>query len=371
MRHFGFLFFLMFAVAPAQAACNAPKVDDGDAVKFFLGIEPSDDILDVWCRIQRLPAGTYKIDVQFPDQDAKSGDEWPHRFFETKFDGTASQDREVLASFIRSLFPAGKAQEVDAQGQAFPHLLKNTVQGMAPKTLDEQPLGLPPDAVWANELVFWNPVNLRVKSVHLADADFLLTITFKPQVGRWFSIMQKQSEDLSIRGAIERVVGGAAATSCPDGIPNCPALVAARDAIAANNIEDPAKTSVPLHTAWVVEAVFLEARGGRLSPTVLTLFNTIKKDNRAWVAEDTMDRFEPTVGEANLVAISGPREVIAIAKGDPNRSTGTDRLRVVWHERLISKDSYVARLAEGATQVRDYIVLQSGTHQRKAEPPKQ
>lgn len=340
MRILAAALFLVLSTFGAQAACEVPPVEPSAGIHYFLNIQPSDGILDVWCRLQTLQ-GQYKVNVYFERIKA-------HRSFEVAFDGTPSHDRIELASFIQSLLPtAGGQKAIDENGMNFSLALERVVQGAAAQTPDNQDLGIPTQFDGSKSVAFWEKVALRIKPVTIGGIEFTLTVNFRPAVGRLMMALNGQAEDLVLRGWHEFVLreAGPGRENCPKNVPDCKDL----------------GDVIDLHTAWVVESVLLEAYGSGLSATAMAILGQIEAENDEWITSSNMKRFEPTTGEASIDASDKSREVRARADGDPKRTAGTQAIRILWNEVPKSRLTYTFALQDYARQIRESMVLQSAT----------
>ncbi len=324
--------------SPATAAtCAPPAEPEVQGIRFLLGIQPSDGILDVWCRIQAL-SGDYRINVLFPGPKA-------HKSFDATFDGKRSRSREELASFIRGLLPTGPGPKADGAGMKWPEVLATNVQAMAPTAPDGQGLGIPAVVPGASSIALWAPIVLRVKPLKLGDGEFTLIVSFKPSAARLLMAMTGSAERFQVQGWRNRVLTtGFFMGSCPATIPSCKEL----------------PDVVPMETAWLVDSVRIEASGGGLSRTALTVLGNLAEENKPFLQNNSMPRFSPMYGEAEIIAEDGSREVQAVAVGDENRASGTQSIVVQWRERPNSKTTYAMTLANWMREARAALVLQYG-----------
>jgi hypothetical protein len=258
---------------------------------------------------------------------------------------------------LQSLLPTKTGTSFkDDKGQEFSKVLKHVVQPIAPQTDDGQPMGMPPEIKQAHDVYLWEPFAIRVKPLKLAGADFRLTVLFKPAVGRVFQTMESQTDMLVLKGATERVLPGVVKSGtqsqCPQTtVPDCLPFVNVADGV----------ESMPVGTAWIVEAVILDADEGRLSPATDRIFGMLAGENSQYVTNNTMDRFTVTEGEAELEASDETRVVMAKATADPNHSLGTSTIHIVWTEKNNNK-SYPSRLSSWAKGERDSWVTQYSRH---------
>lgn len=331
---------MTLGAAGAMAAnCTPPAEPEGQGIRFLLGIQPSDGILDVWCRIQAVP-GNYRVNVLFPAHKA-------HRSFEASFDGSRSRPKEELANFIRSLLPTKDGKMTDEQGMAFPAVLGTSVQAQAPEAPDGQGIGVPKALPGSDVIALWEPVVLRVRPLKIADAEFTLLVTFRPSAARFLMGLTGSAERFQVQGYKSRVLGPDGVSGCPKRIPSC----------------DKLPEVVSLDTAWIVDSVKLEASGGGLSRAAATVLGQLVEDNRSYVGSNTMQRFSAPYGEGEVNADDGVREVLALATGDLQRAAGTQTIEVLWRERRNSKGTYATNLADWLKQVREQLVYQYGAKQ--------
>ncbi len=333
----------------ARADCQAPAapaVAAGVAAPLqnYAGIQSSDGILDVWCRLQTQLRGRYTVDILFPLVDSGNA-EGTHRSFEVTFDGRPSQDKMVLAQFIQSLLPVGKASYKDERGMAFPKVLANVVRPTARTTSNGEPMAFPPEFGGANQLAIWEPVALRVKPVDVMGSQFKLAVFFRPSVARWLEEMLGQHETFELQGARERVLPAGDENNCPEHIPSCSVYL-------------PYET-LPLQTAWTVSSVKLSTEGERLSNLTLNLFNALAASNKTYLEGNSVadGHFDATAGNADLTATDGIHTLTARAKGDDDGHTGTTAILMDWHENNQNPDAYARRMQKWAEDVRQTLVL--------------
>lgn len=333
-------FFL--AAGTAHAQCPVPADPPDDGVRFFLGMQPSDGPLDVWCRLQALN-GKYRLDVSFSDFANGPSDFGPHRAFDMEFSGRPERPRRELADLIQSLLPTGDGPPKDENGQAFPAVLAKTVQGTAAKTPDGQALGLPPDYPRSRELFLASPLTIRLRTLKMAGSDFTLEVYFKPSVARFMMALSGQAEDLTFAAWKGRVVQGSMIGECGSAVPDCKGL----------------PDVLRVHAAWQFDRVIIRSDPGtRLSATAMTLLGQIAADNARFVSENTMDRFDPAVGDGRIAATDGVREVIAVSEPDGSGTAGSRGVKAMWREKPEKpKQTYAGRMAEWAAQARRSLVL--------------
>lgn len=321
---------LLLGSIPAAAQCPIPPAQSA-GIQFFLGIEPSDSPLDVWCRLQALD-GDYRVNVLFPTVEA-------HRTFETRFDRTPSRPKEELAVFIQSLLPIERGPSADEAGMKFSEVLKNSVQGISARTPNGDLLGLPSAYPNSSVMALWEPISLRVRPVTIAGAEFNLVVNFKPSVGRLLMSLEGHAEALILNGWRGNMMD--TSNTCPDTIPLCKEL----------------PEVVRLYTAWSVESVVLEAFAPSLSGPAIQIFNQIYTDNRSYVRSTNLADFRADLGAIDLEAFDGARVLRAKAYADPNGVAGAQRIRIRWGEREGTENSYSTLLAKWALQARQALVL--------------
>lgn len=332
---------LLLGAQAAMATCELPPAQPSpDGINYIMGIEPSDGILDVWCRFQAL-RGDYKITVLFPGRDgAEIG---AKKSLDVSFDGTFSQDRIEFATFIQSLLPMTDRSAMDEFGKDFGLVLEDAVQGLAVKTPGGEPLGIPPAYDFADELILWQPIAIRIEPLNMAGVDFTLSIRFEPNVGRYLMQVNGQAEDLILRGWHANVLrrAGPARDSCPPTIPQCADF----------------GDVIDVRTAWVVNNVVLEAKGSGLSAAAMTVLGQIVADNSENVHGNPLRNFSPTKGQASFDITGTAREILLRADGDRTGATGTKAIRVMWHERFDSQFSYAYALADYGRRAREAMVM--------------
>ncbi len=336
--------------AGASAACQAPAAAQPG---YFASIQPSDGVLDVWCRLQsQLDKGKYDVKLvmladkrSFLDKDLRA-----ERTFKVAFDRNAPLPREELASMLQSLIPTDPyAKATDEQGQPFPAALERTVQGVSPATPDGQPLGIPRRFSQSRTLALWVTLQIKVRPLKVMGKDFYLTVTFKPSVGRLLMATTGKAEQLVLRAATEKVVRKFA--GCPEHVPDC-------------KLYD--KPTVDIQTAWIVDKVGLASEGlGGLSGETKALAESLVAKRRNDVALNTMNTFSIPDGSANVQIKDDLAEFELIAEGDPQRASGTRSLRMLWQERQGGEKTYGAGLAAWTKQVRDQMVLNQGPLQEQ------
>lgn len=343
MRILATMIFILFGGAAAHAACDAPAPEPHDGIQFFMGIQPSDDPLDVWCRLQSL-TGSYKVDVWFNRKEVDA-----HRFFPVTFDGTPSHERGELAEFIQSVVPSGPVPFKDENGQNFQLVLNRSTQLQARMSPDGDPLGVPAQYDIARDMVLWEPMALRIEPVNIDGVSFRVTVSFRPSVGRALQAVSGTAEDLILKGWHEYVLrdaGPANERGCPDAIPDCTSL----------------GDQIDLHTAWTVSSVLIEARGKNLSAAALSILSGIEVANKKWITTgQSMAGFDPAWGQASFDADDGARRVRARADGDPDHSGGSQVIRILWDELPKAKTTYHAALDAYADQFRANLVFNAPT----------
>jgi len=330
----------VLATGAASAACEAPAVHDPAQIQYFLGIEPSDSILDVWCRLQALQ-GEYQMKIVFPAKGAE-------RVFNVTFDGTPSQDKIEMATMIQSVLPTAPGPALDENGMDFGAVLEQVVQGRAPQTQTGIPFGIPEMFAGADDLLLWQPISLRLRPVKLAGVDFVLSVNLYPSIGRYIMAMNGSAEDLVLRGWHEHALRGRGPgrRSCPDYVPKC------------EHFGD----VVDIHAAWVVENVVLSTEGTHLSSAALTILGQIEAQNARFIeGRSKLRNFNPTHGAAEVVIETPSRVVRAVAEGDDERAAGTQAISIMWRENAKSRYSYAKALYDYANDARKAMVMNALT----------
>lgn len=323
--------------------CVEPAATNYGGIRYFLGIEPSDGILDVWCRLQRLPAAKRRVRIEFPVAGAG-------RTTEFEFTGSPTMPREVMANYIQSLLPASaKAPARDKDNQPFSAVLDSIVQGSATKTPDGQILAVPRAWPPSKALALWEPVTLRVRPIVMGGKEFALAVTFKPSPGRFMLSMQGRAEQFILRVLNEsamRYQGLTDDADCTAKIPVCKGLSPVLD----------------VHAPWLVDQVQLIAEGGDLSGATQAVFPALTAPlNKDFIEYDSMRRFNVRFGEAEINARDKYRELTALAIGDDAKQTGTTKITVVWKERPNTKDTYATRMYDWFHQETARLLLQHGS----------
>lgn len=340
MRILATLAFLILGTAAAQAECVPPPTPAAaDGIYFPLGIDPTDGILDVWCKLQSLQ-GDYGLTINFIDHAAS-------RKFPVTFDGTRSLERIELATMIQSLLPVQDMPAVDENGMDFGSVLEMSVQPLAPRSpssdnVRSTPMGVPEIYDFADDVVLWAPITLDLYPVKIAGIDFRVRTSFRPSFGRYLMAKTGAAEELVLRGWHRNVLRGASPNrdTCPPHIPACKDL----------------GDVIDLNTAWTLNAVTFEARGSGLSNAALQLFSQIAAENPDLV-RNPLRNFSPTIGDASFDTNGESRQIIAKAEGDPNKVAGTQRIWVQWKEVDNSKSTYGWVLEDYARRTREAMIL--------------
>jgi len=341
-RILAIIVFILLGSASAHAECVVPPTNPSpDGINFLLGMDPSDGILDAWCRIQSLQ-GEYKVTVNFLEAKAK-------RSFDISFDGTPSKDRMEFATLIQSMLPTYDAPALDENGMNFGDVLQTSVQPRAAKSPESKlfsttTLGVPPVYDFADDIILWAPVTIDVYPITIADVNFTLRVSFRPSFGRYLMAKSGTAEELILKGWRDKVLRHATPfqDTCPDNIPNCKDL----------------EPVVDIHTAWVLNAVTLHAEGSGLSAATMQLFSQLAADNPK-KSSNPLSNFSPTEGSASFDIRGEYRSITAKAFGDTNRIAGTQEIEVQWLETQNSKKTYSWMLEDYAKRTREAMVLQN------------
>lgn len=332
--------FFFAGTFAAAAACDAPATQSNDRIQFFLGIEPSDGPLDVWCRIQSLQ-GAFKVNVWFPAKEVNA-----HKSMDVVFDGTPSRDRMEFATFLQSILPTTAETIRGENGADFGIVLESAVQGLADRAKDGQELGFSSKYDMSREIALWEPMTLRVRPVMIAGIEFTLEVSFKPSVGRFIEALEGHADDLILRGYHERVLrnAGVVRTSCPPEVPDC---------------LDLPKDVIDLHAPWVLQDVIIRADGKSLSAAAISVLGNIEAQYRDLMGFSIMQQFKPTVGDARFEVSTVNREILARADADPDGTSGSSNVRVMWRERPQTPTTYDSALRAYALSAREAMVLTS------------
>jgi hypothetical protein len=241
------------APAVQQQRCAAPDYSSSASLQWFLGINPRDNLVQVWCRLQKLP-GNVRFNVLFLGTQA-------HRSWNTSFEG-ANYGPEKIVDIVQSLIPTAEGPVKDENGMPFGRVLKNVVQLAAEQATDKTILGFAQSHPAAKELVLWEPLVLRVKPVALAGQEFTLKILLKPNLG-WLAYgLQDPRFDLRFQGWSKRMEMGTGALfggGCSDLIPFC----------------DGIGEVATFHAPWVVDQVILQADGEAMTASAITIANQL------------------------------------------------------------------------------------------------
>lgn len=298
------------AAAPAPAApavaCVAPDYT-GPQMSWFLGINPRDNLVAVWCRLQALP-GAVRFNVLFPLTQA-------HRSWDTAFAGRNYPPARIV-EIVQSLIPVGEGPVNDDKGMPFGRVLQNVVQLAALEAPDGQPLGFAADHPAAKELVLWEPLVLRVRPVALAGQEFVLKIVMRPNLGLLAMGLQNPAYDLRVQGWTGRMKMGTGAmfgSGCSSEIPQC---------------KDLGQAPI-IHTPWIVDEVILEAVGESMTATAAAVMNQLMASYRPYLNKGSPTDFDMKFGRGNLLVTDGVTEVKFLAEGG---NSGTNRIAISYKE---------------------------------------
>lgn len=344
---------LASASAPAWAGCDMPP-PDGNKLGFFATIQPSDSVLDVWCRLHTLlPAGNYRAKLIFSAPKRKMFDAKyrAEREFNLKIDKAEADPRMQVARMIQSVIPTGKGSLAKSpDGQPFPLALEWVVQGTAPTTPEapeSQGLGLPPSFPGARSYAFWMPMALKISPVNLYGRNFHLQVVFRPHVTRLIQALEGKSERFILKAAADKAFPFGDTAGCPeDRAPDCKG----------------APDTIDMYTAWFVDSVTLtSADPGHLSETTDKLVKGFLAAGIRPMVNTMAQDFTFTEGRAKLEIQTDTREIQLNAIGDPDKASGTRAITIVERERPKLKGTYATWLDDTAQAERDRIVLTYGS----------
>lgn len=329
----------MINFAHASECTPLNNMDNG-GIRYFLNLQPSDNIEDVWCRLQSLK-GKFKMNIRFMKTNA-------YRIFDVEFNGTPEIAKAEFHKIFQSLLPSKSGvQAKDENGQEFTLVEEHTVQAQSPNTLDDRPFGIPKEHPYSKEIFIWEPLLIQLKPVNLAGADFKLTIYMRPAVSRALEIIQGMTEDVIFQAATDRVIPGATRDvetdfSCPTRVPDC------KDFLKYETIN--------VHAPWVIEAVFLDSLEQNISTATEIIISNIIQENHRWISISDFEQFKIPVGTTGITADDGITELTAAASGDENKAKGTQKLKIAWKDKMNSKNSYFGRSEKFSEEVRSKLI---------------
>lgn len=324
------------AAAPANQTCAAPDYSGTPALPWFLGINPRDSLVAVWCRLQTLP-GNVRFNVLFLNTQA-------HRSWDTSFQG-AGNGPEKIVEIVQSLMPVKGGPVKDDKGMPFGRVLQRVVQLAAAEAPDGYTLGFASTHPAAKELVLWEPIVLRVKPVSLAGQEFTLKILLRPDMG-WLAYgLQDPNFDLRFRGWAGRMdigTGTLLGGGCSDAIPYC---------------EDLGEYPT-FHTPWIVDQVILQADGEAMTPAAAAIANQLASNYGNYLpAGDGLGSFDPNTGNGSMTITDDISKIEFRAEGG---SSGTKMIKITYEE-IKDRNSVAKHLKDVAEQFRA-----AGTGEKKA-----
>ena len=312
---------------PARQQCAAPDYSAGSSLPWFLGINPRDSLVAVWCRLQTLP-GAIRFNVLFLNTQA-------HRSWDTSFQG-AGNGPEKIVEIVQSLMPEKNGPVKDDKGMPFGRVLQKVVQLAAPDAPDGTTLGFATTHPAAKELVLWEPLVLRVRPVSLAGQEFTLKILLRPDLG-WLAYgLQDPTFDLKFRGWSGRMdigTGSMFGGGCSDAIPFCENL-----------------GEMPVfHTPWIVDQVILQADGEAMTAAAATIVQQLGLNYANFLpAGNGLGSFDPKTGSGTMTITDGLSNVEFQAEGGPS---GTKMIKITYQE-VKDANSVVKHLKEVAERFR-------------------
>ena len=297
------------AAPPAQPSrCQAPDYRASNALSWFLGLNPRDNLVATWCRLQAVP-GNVRFNVLFLNTQA-------HRSWDTSFEA-GRYGPERIMEIVQSLLPLQNGPVKDENGMPFSRVLENVTQLVAPTAPDGTEFGFSKTHPAAKELVLWEPLVLRVKPVSLAGQAFTLKILMKPSLG-WLSFgLQDPRYDVSFRGWKGRMklgTGGLFGETCSDYIPNCKGLPDAPS----------------FHAPWLVSQVILEADGEAMTAAAASIMNTLATNYSAFLpGRNVLQNFDPDTGKGSITVRDGLTEIKMTSTGSPR---GATKIKITYTE---------------------------------------
>lgn len=277
-------------------------------MSWFLGINPRDNLVAVWCRLQSLP-GAIRFNVLFPLTDV-------NRSWDTSFVGSNYPPSRIV-DIVQSLLPVGEGPVKDDKGMAFSRVLQNVVQLGAAEGPDGIKLGFASDHPATKELVLWEPLILRVRPVALAGQEFVLKVVMRPNLGLLAMGLQNPAYDLKIRGWSGRMQMGTGALfggGCSDVIPYCENL----------------GNSPQVHVPWIVDQVILEANGEAMTGTAVAVMNQLQASYAPYIrSNSSSSNMDIKSGSGDFTVSDGVNEVTFKAEGN---TSGTQRIEIVYKE---------------------------------------
>lgn len=292
---------------PSSQQCVAPDYSADRSLSWFLGINPRDSLVAVWCRLQTLP-GAIRFNVLFLNTQA-------HRSWDTSFQG-AGNGPEKIVEIVQSLMPEKNGPVKDDNGMPFGRVLQKVVQLAADSAPDGTTLGFATTHPAAKELVLWEPIVLRVRPVSLAGQEFTLKILLRPDLG-WLAYgLQDPRFDLRFKGWSGRMdigTGGLFGGGCSDAVPFC------------ENMDE-----MPVfHAPWIVEQVILEAEGESMTAAAVTIANQLATSYSNFIPRGSELGFDTNTGQGTLRVTDNISTVEFAAEGS---SSGTKHIKITYQE---------------------------------------
>lgn len=287
-------------LASANPQCIAPDYSKAGHPTWFLDIYPMDDLIAVWCRIQKLP-GNIKFNILFPVTNV-------HRSWETSFE--SGLPPEQIHKIVQSLLPLKDGPAADENGMEFHKVLQKVIQLQAPEAPSGFTFGFPSDHPSSREMVLWEPITLRVRPVVLAGQEFVLSVNLKPSLGMLALALQKQATDLTFHGWKGRMnTGGFLGTTCSSQFPDCEAV----------------PEIASFHAPWIVYSVRLDTTGENMTQSAVAIMNKLSagKIQGTLLGPD----INTNTGEGKFSVENEITKMSMVAKGS---SSGTSSIEIVW-----------------------------------------
>jgi hypothetical protein len=324
------------AAAPAAQHCAAPDYSSAGSLPWFLGINPRDNLVAVWCRLQAVP-GNIRFNVLFLNTQA-------HRSWDTTFQGVNNGPGKIV-EIVQSLIPTADGPIKDDQGMPFGRVLQKVVQLAAAQTPDGTSLGFATTHPAAKQLVLWEPLVLRVKPVSLAGQEFTLKILMKPNLG-WLAYgLQDPQYDLRFQGWAGRMDLGTGVLfggGCSDAVPFCQGL----------------GQTPTFHAPWIVDQVILEANGEAMTPAAITIANQLVANYSNFLpGGNGMSFFDEKSGNGTMTLTDDMTNIEFSAEGG---DSGTNKIKITYTE-VKNKNSVGAYLKDFGDKYRA-----AGTSEKKA-----
>jgi len=317
----------------AKDGCLAPDTYARGKLRWFLGLNPADDLLTAWCRVQTLP-GNVRFNVQFPFTNV-------HQSWDTSFATPLPASR--IVEIVQSIIPTDDSNRVSETGVSFADVLANAVQLEASKAPDGTILGFAETHPAAKQIVLWEPLGLRVKPVVVAGQEFTLSVYLRPNLGLLSMALAGHATDVKVKGWTDRFQSGNfLKTACSEYFPAC------------SDLPEVAVMHMPL----LVDMVKLEAEGDNMTAAAIAIGQEIYARNAYLTPVDPMKAFDRANGSGTFTIHDEESEVEFAATGNG----GTKRISITYRV-LDGQGSMRRELARIADEYR------AGTDKKKKSLP--